>query len=201
MRIKSMLVGTTLTVGLITAIGASAQGKKDAAPAAAPAAAAAEKKADKPAAPAAAPAAGEKNPSVGYPKGYREWTHVKSMVIYDAKHPLFGAFGGVHHIYANDKALKALKSKGDYQKGAVFVVDLLNTTEAGGAYAEGARKFIGVMERDTKKYAATEGWGWQVFEGGDANKTAVNELSAAVACATCHKEVGAKHFVFTEWRE
>ncbi len=37
---------------------------------------------------------------VPYPEGYRNWTHVKSMVIHQG-HPLFDAFGGIHHLYAN----------------------------------------------------------------------------------------------------
>jgi hypothetical protein len=146
-------------------------------------------------------ATAEKNPNVNYPTGYRDWTHLKSMLIFGEKHPLIGAFGGIHHVYANDKALKALKGKKDYPNGSVFAFDLLESPEAGGAYVEGKRKFVAVMERDAKKFAATEGWGWQVWEGGDPKKPAVMDISAARACATCHKEVGAKGFVFTEWRE
>ena len=41
---------------------------------------------------------------VPYPTGYRDWSHIKSMVIEEG-HPLFEAFGGIHHIYANDEVL------------------------------------------------------------------------------------------------
>ena len=41
---------------------------------------------------------------VPYPTGYRDWSHIKSMVIEEG-HPLFEAFGGIHHIYANDEAV------------------------------------------------------------------------------------------------
>ena len=34
---------------------------------------------------------------VPYPTGYRDWSHIKSMVIEEG-HPLFEAFGGIHHI-------------------------------------------------------------------------------------------------------
>jgi hypothetical protein len=30
---------------------------------------------------------------VSYPTGYRDWAHVKSMLIFDQKHPLFNPFG------------------------------------------------------------------------------------------------------------
>jgi hypothetical protein len=34
--------------------------------------------------------------NVPYPAGYRDWAHVKSMVI-EKGHPLFETFGGIHH--------------------------------------------------------------------------------------------------------
>ncbi len=61
---------------------------------------------------------------VPYPDGYRQWTHVKSMVIQKG-HPLYEAFGGIHHIYANEKALRAMQAGKPYPDGAVLVFDLL----------------------------------------------------------------------------
>ena len=43
-------------------------------------------------------------PPVPYPTGYRDWRHVKSMVI-NPGHGLYDAFGGIHHLYANKAAL------------------------------------------------------------------------------------------------
>ncbi|MGE0174841.1 MAG: cytochrome P460 family protein [Oligoflexales bacterium] len=136
---------------------------------------------------------------VPFPKGYRDWTHVKSMVIFDNKHPLFDAFGGIHHIYADNKALKAIRDNKPFENGATIVFDLLEAKDSGGTYTEGKRKFLGVMVWDSKKYAATQNWGWQVFPGG-SQKPSLAKLSDQKACATCHLEVKAKHFVFTEYR-
>jgi hypothetical protein len=137
---------------------------------------------------------------VPYPKGYRNWTHIKSMVIYDKKHPLYGAFGGIHHIYANPAATKAIKTKKPFPDGSVIVFDLLENTEASGAYSEGKRKFVGVMYRDAKKYAFSEGWGWQVFEG-NGQTPSLKTAGEQKACSVCHLEVKANSFVFTEWRQ
>jgi len=57
--------------------------------------------------------------TVQYPDGYRGWVHVKSMVIQKG-HPLYDSFGGIHHIYANKKALEALKKKNTFPDGAVL---------------------------------------------------------------------------------
>ncbi len=61
---------------------------------------------------------------VPYPEGYRDWTHVKSMII-EPGHALANPFHGIHHVYANSKALTGLKG-GKYSDGAVLVFDLLN---------------------------------------------------------------------------
>ena len=137
---------------------------------------------------------------VPYPTNFRHWPHLKRMVINDKSHPLFGAFGGIHHSYANAKGTIAVEKKKPFPDGAVLVFDLLEAKLAGGAYSEGKRKFIGVMMRDSKKYAATEGWGWQVFEG-DKKTPSLKTVAEQKACSTCHLEVGAKGFVFTEMRK
>ena len=139
---------------------------------------------------------------VPFPKGYRDWKHVKSMAIVSEKHPLYAAFGGIHHIYINPAGFSALKAKkGNFPNGTVIVFDLLEHNDSGGAMTEGKRKFTAVMHRDTAKYKDTEGWGWQAFGEGDPNKPVIKDLTAAKACATCHKEVESKQFVFMDWRE
>jgi len=66
---------------------------------------------------------------------YQDWPHVKSTFIFDQNRPLFNPFGGLHHIYMNQKSQEA------YKKGL----------------GEGLRKFIGVMQKDLKKFKETGG--------------------------------------------
>src|SRR5688572_4861263 len=63
---------------------------------------------------------------VKFPDNYRHWTHVSTSIIQNG-HPLFEAFGGIHHIYANDKALKAWQDNKALPVGSVLVFDLLET--------------------------------------------------------------------------
>ena len=58
------------------------------------------------------------NNAVPYPEGYRRWFHTKSMLIQPG-HALENPFQGIHHIYANPKALKGLKT-GNYADGSVL---------------------------------------------------------------------------------
>ncbi len=143
------------------------------------------------------PALGAGEGKVDYPEGYREWTHVKSMVI-EKGHPLYDSFGGIHHIYANAKALAAMKAGGPYPDGAVLVFDLLEAVKTEDhAIVEGARKVVGVMQKDSKRFAATGGWGFEGFKG-DTRERAVTD--AETACFGCHAAKKDQDYVFSAYR-
>ncbi len=135
---------------------------------------------------------------VAYPEGYRDWTHVKSMVI-NQGHPLFDAFGGIHHLYANKKALQGYKT-GTFPAGSVIVFDLLEAKAADNTVQEGARKVVGVMAKDAKKWKETGGWGYEGFKGDSKSERAVGK-NAATACHQCHTQQKDKDFVFSSTRK
>jgi Cytochrome P460 len=136
-------------------------------------------------------------PAVPYPKGYRDWTHVKSMVI-NPGHPLHEAFGGIHHLYANDIAMRGYRS-GRFADGAVIVFDLLDANSIDNTVQEGARKVVGVMRRDSRRHAATGGWGYEGFKGDSTSERAVG-ANAATACHACHEAQKDKGYVFSAYR-
>jgi hypothetical protein len=129
---------------------------------------------------------------------YRQWTHVKSMVIEEG-HPLYQSFGGLHHLYANEAAMKGYRS-GAFPDGAVIVFDLLEAVPADNAITEGPRKILGVMQKDGARFKDTGGWGFEGFAAGDASRRAVG-ANAATACFQCHAAQKAHDYVFSVWRE
>jgi hypothetical protein len=135
---------------------------------------------------------------VAYPVGYRDWHHVKSMVIQQG-HGLYDAFGGIHHLYANRKAIEGYRS-GKFPDGAVIVFDLLEAPSEGGAITEGKRKVLGVMARDARKFAATGGWGFEGFKGDSKEERAVGS-NAAKACFECHAPQKDRGYVFSSLRK
>jgi hypothetical protein len=147
---------------------------------------------------AAAPVLGADPAPVPYPKGYRDWTHVKSMIL-NPGHPLYDAFGGIHHIYANKKAMEGYRS-GKFPDGAVIVFDLLEAKSADHAVVEGARKVVGVMHKDAAKWKATGGWGFEGFKGDSTTERAVGK-NAASACFDCHAQQKDKDYVFSAYRK
>ena len=134
---------------------------------------------------------------VPYPQGYRDWHHVKSMII-SPGHGLYDTFGGIHHLNANKAAIKGYRS-GKWPDDAVIVFDLLDANAADNTVTEGARKVVGVMHRDATKYAATGGWGFEGFKGDSKTERAVG-ANAAAACYGCHTAQKDAGFVFSKMR-
>jgi len=135
---------------------------------------------------------------VPYPKGYRQWTHVKSMVIQPG-HALYEAFGGIHHLYANPQAERGYAGGGKFPDGSVIVFDLLEARTADNTLTEGTRKVVGVMVKDSRRYAATGGWGYEAFKGDSTSERAVG-ANAAQACHACHMAQKDRDYVFSTWR-
>jgi hypothetical protein len=134
---------------------------------------------------------------VPYPNGYRQWTHVKTMQILPG-HPLYAAFGGVHHLFANAKAMGGYRS-GTFPDGSVIAFDLYDANTADHTVTDGAHKVLGVMHKDAKRYAATGGWGFEAWKAGDPTQRAVNG-DAATACFGCHAPQKAHDYVFSTYR-
>ena len=134
---------------------------------------------------------------VKYPEGYRKWTHIKSMVIQQG-HPLYESFGGIHHVYANKKALKAMKSGEPYPDGAVLIFDLLEAKSYNNAIVEGPRKVLGVMHKDSKRFSKTGGWGFEGFKG-DTQERVVTDPKTA--CFNCHESQKNRDYVFSQYRQ
>lgn len=136
-------------------------------------------------------------PEVAYPEGYRHWYHVKSMVIAPG-HALAEPFQGIHHVYANETALRGLRT-GEYAAGAVLVFDLLDYVERDHALYEGERRLIGVMERDPARFAKTGGWGFEGFAG-EGMATRLTQ-DGGQSCFACHQPREAEGYVFSELRD
>lgn len=134
---------------------------------------------------------------VAYPEGYRGWHHVKSMELKPG-HALYESFGGLHHIYANHRAVIGYQT-GKFRNGSVIVFDLLEAKHEGNALVEGKRKVLGVMVRDERKFAATGGWGFEGFAGGDPKKPVVGN-NAATACFACHAPQKDNNYLFSSLR-
>jgi len=130
------------------------------------------------------------------PVGYRNWFHVNTMIV-DKASPLFAQLGGMHNVHVNSVGEPALKTGGPYPDGTMFLTDLHDFTVVDGSYVEGALKGLALMEKDSKRFAATGGWGFQFWVGGDATKPAVTD--ATKQCFECHQPPKAQDYVYSTY--
>src|SRR5438876_8247529 len=103
---------------------------------------------------------------VPYPEGFRSWVMVKSLVV-GPDHATFPNRGGIHHYYANEKAVIGYKT-GAFPNGSIVVDEAVFTKDgdgpAKGILFEGERRFLDVMVKDARSYEGTGGWGYEHFE-------------------------------------
>ncbi|HMA71548.1 MAG TPA: cytochrome P460 family protein [Xanthobacteraceae bacterium] len=140
--------------------------------------------------------AAEPADNIQQPTGYRHWFHVNTLIV-DKASPLFEALGGMHNIYVNSVGEAALKKGGPYPNRSVFTTDLHEFTVSDGSYVEGPRKALAVMVKDSKKYASTGGWGFQLWAGGDPKKPIVTD--AAKQCFECHEPKKDQDYVYSTY--
>lgn len=133
---------------------------------------------------------GAGEPEVALPKDFRNWTHVRSMVVTDPDEGMHG----FHNVYANPAAVKVLrtgKSPVSYPDGATFVVSIFEVRQEKGTVVAGAKQRDVVQVKDSRA-KATGGWRYATFEP-SGKRRAVD----AAGCAACHAQAAATDMVFT----
>jgi len=132
------------------------------------------------------------------PADFQHWYLANSMLV--TKEPnKTGLITGVHLIHVNRVGFDRFKRGGSapYPDGTMFVDDVREFSLDDGAYQQGARKVVTVMVKDSKKYAATGGWGFQAWPGGDPAKPIVDD--PVKKCFTCHMSQKANDYVFSTY--
>ena len=136
--------------------------------------------------------------AASFPKEFRKWAHVKSVLV-GPQSAAFATEGGIHHIYANDKASEGYDT-GKFPDGSVIVYDLLETKEVAGNTIEGQTRRVDVMVKQSDRSASTGGWEFMSFSGNDQTN---GKLTAArqATCAGCHAHRKDHDSVFSEFRK
>jgi hypothetical protein len=135
---------------------------------------------------------------IEYPATYRRWANVKSALV-GPQSKFFATEGGIHHIYANEKAEEGYSS-GKFPDGSVLVYELLETKEIEGLTMEGQRKRVDVMVKDSHRYGSTGGWEFASFAG-DSRSDGALSAERHAACFACHSGRKERDFVFSVFRK
>jgi hypothetical protein len=157
-------------------------------------------------APVPGQADGEAAPIYGVkiPPGYRDWQ------LISVNHLAGGKVKQVRAQLGNDIAIKAFREgKLPFPDGAVIAALHWNEVSSGendkvlaigfpGAglqsFVAGAALNVQFMVKDSKKYAATGGWGFADFTNGKPGDEALHKT-----CFTCHEPATDRDFVFTRY--
>jgi hypothetical protein len=133
---------------------------------------------------------------VPYPENFRKWTHIKTGYV-GKENPNFNINGGFHHIYGNEKAMQGYLS-GNFPEGSIIAFDVIEgLVQVSSNIKEGNRRHVDVMVKDSTKYNATGGWGYEEFNGD--SKTQKNTTPVIqTQCFNCH--ASQKDYVFSELR-
>jgi hypothetical protein len=132
------------------------------------------------------------------PKGYRDW-----RLISVAREE--GDLDDIRAILGNDKAIQAYrKGKLPFPEGTIVarLAWSYDSSEENNKTFGRAQSFVaghpknGVqfMIKDSKKYAATGGWGYGHFDAGKPASVAVLKT-----CFPCHQAIKDRDFVFTRY--
>jgi Cytochrome P460 len=140
---------------------------------------------------------------VKIPAGYRDW---KTIAVNQLQVP--GKIDQLRAQLGNEIAYKAFKEGTlPFPDGAIIVA--LHWTRVSSAENDkvlagpfpgaqslviGSRVNMQVMVKDSKKYAATGGWGFADFKDGKPGDEALHKT-----CFPCHEAAKARDFVFTHY--
>ena len=142
---------------------------------------------------------GEADPVFGItiPPGYRDWKVIS--VAHEE-----GNLNDLRALLGNDVAIKAYREgKLPFPDGTViarlawsYVPSEENNKVFGRSqsFVAGPATNVQFMVKDSKKYAATNGWGFAQFKDGKPADAALLRT-----CFPCHEPVKARDFVFTQY--
>jgi Cytochrome P460 len=131
------------------------------------------------------------------PEGYRDWKLIS--VAHEA-----GKLNDLRAVLGNDIAIKAYREgKLPFPDGAIiarlawkYTASDENNSVFGSpqSFVAGDPTNVQFMVKDSKRYAATGGWGYMQFNDGVAV-----EASALTGCYGCHVPVKARDYLFTRY--
>jgi hypothetical protein len=131
------------------------------------------------------------------PPGYRDWSLIS--VAHEE-----GNLNDIRAILGNAVAIKAYRDgKLPFPDGTIIArlawnyVPSEENNKAFGrsqSFVAGSATNVQFMVKDSKKYAATGGWGFAQFKDGKPDLTA-----ALKTCFPCHEPAKARDFVFTRY--
>jgi hypothetical protein len=144
------------------------------------------------------------------PKGYRDWVYVGSPLTPNALNDGHAGFPEYHNVYIEPGSYAIYKKTGVFPEGTMFYKELQltlkpaenpdgsRTEPSGRGYFPGALAGAEVSIKDSKRFAASAGWGYFEF-GHSEPKLASTAVRAKGECAYCHIANAKRDLVWTQF--
>ena len=144
------------------------------------------------------------------PKGYRDWVYVGSPLTPNALNDGHAAFPEYHNVYIEPGSFAIYKKTGIFPEGTIFYKELQltlkpeensdgsRTEPSGRGYFPGALNGADVTVKDSKRFAATGGWGYFNFHHYEP-KAPTAQVRAEGECAFCHIASAKRDEVWTQF--
>jgi len=130
---------------------------------------------------------------VALPEGYRQWTAVAPSHRTDKDH--------IRMMLANETMARAYRNGAlpfpDGSTMAKLVYKAVKSPEWEGAIVPGEPVSVEIMTKDSRKYAATGGWGFGRFS---PDGKPLGDAELYKTCFPCHQANVVDHdYIFTRW--
>src|SRR5215813_673454 len=144
------------------------------------------------------------------PKDYRNWVYVGSPLTPNALNKGKAAFPEYHNVYIEPGSYAIYKKTGVFPEGTMFYKELQltlkpeenpdgsRTEPSGRGFFPGALAGAEVSVKDTKRFAASGGWGYFEF-GHSEPKLASTSARKKEECAFCHIDHAKRDLVWTQF--
>jgi Cytochrome P460 len=143
------------------------------------------------------------------PKGFREWVYVGSPLTPNALNDGKAGFPEYHNVYIEPGSYEIYKQTNEFPEGTIFVKELQltvpgenpdgsRTEPSGRGYFPGAFNGADVTVKDTKRFAASHGWGYFNFNHHEP-KAPTAKVRPRGECAYCHIASAKKDDVWTQF--
>lgn len=143
------------------------------------------------------------------PKGFNEWVFIGSPLTPNGLNNGKAGFPEYHNVYIEPGSYEIYKKTGQFPEGTILFKELQlvlspenadgsRTETSGRGYFPGALNGADVTVKDTKRFAATKGWGFFNFNHSEP-KAATASVQPADKCAFCHEAAAKKDMVWTQF--
>jgi len=143
------------------------------------------------------------------PKDFHEWVYVGSPLTPNALNGGEANFPEFHNVYIEPGSYEIYKKTGEFPEGTIFFKELQlilpaqnpdgsRTEPSGRGYFPGPFNGADATVKDSRRFAATNGWGYFNFNHHEP-KAMTARLKAKDECAFCHIANAKKDEVWTQF--